>query len=76
MLRQARGVGEQKDAGLGAAGEGGEIAAQRIDIVDDDAGVIEQAFTRHGRLDATAAAFEQGDAERLFQALDPLAGGG
>jgi hypothetical protein len=76
MLRQARGVGEQMDTGLGAAGEGGEIAAHRIDMVHDNAGVIEQAFACRGQLDAAAAALEQGHAERCFEALDPRAGGG
>ena len=76
MLRQARGVGEQMHAGLGAAGEGGEIAAHHLHIVHDDAGMIEQAFARRGQLDAAAAALEQRDAERRFQALDPRAGRG
>ena len=54
----------------------GEIAVQRFDIVQDDAGVIEQAFAGRGQLHAAAAALEQRDAERSFQALDPLAGRG
>ncbi len=76
MLRQARGIGEQMDAGPGAAGEGGEIAAHRLDIVHDDPGMIEQAFAGRGQLDAAAAALQQRDAERCFQALDPRAGRG
>ena len=66
MLRQARGVGEQMHAGPHAAGEAREIAAHRLDIVHDDAGVIEQAFAGRGQLDAAAAALEQRDAERLL----------
>lgn len=76
MLRQARGVGEQMDAGLGAAGEGCEIAAHRIDLVHDDSRMIEQAFARRGQLDAAATALEQGHTEGCFEALDPRAGGG
>ena len=75
MFRQARGVGEQMHAGLGAAGVSGEIAAHGVDIVDDDAGVIEQAFARRGEFDAAAAALQECCAERQFQPLDPRAGG-
>ena len=56
MLRQPRGVGEQQHAGPDAAGVSGEIAAQGLDIVHDDAGMIEQAFAGRGQLDAAAAA--------------------
>ena len=59
VFRQARGVGEQADGGLGAAGIGREIAAHGFDIVQDDAGMIEQAFARRGQLDAAAAALHQ-----------------
>jgi hypothetical protein len=62
-------------AGPHAAGIGGEIAAQRIDIVDDDPGMMQQAFARRGQLDAAAAAFQQHCAKCCFQALDPCAGG-
>ena len=75
MLRQARGIGEQQHARPHAAGVGGEIAAHRLDIVDHDPGMIEQAFTGRGQLHAAPAALEQRHAERRFQALDPLAGG-
>ena len=73
---KARGVGEQADGGLHAAGKGGEIAAHRLHIVEHDPRMIEQAFAGRGEFDAAAAALEQRDAERGFQALDPLAGGG
>jgi hypothetical protein len=63
-------------AGAPATGKGGEIAAQRLDIVQDDPGVIEQAFAGRGQFDAAAAALEQRHAERRLEALDPLAGGG
>ena len=63
-------------AGPRAAGKGGEIAAQRIDIVQDDPGVIEQALAGRGQLHAAAAALEQRNAECRFQPLDSLAGGG
>jgi len=52
MLGQTRGVGEQVNAGFGAAGVGREIAAHRVDVVHDGSGVIEQAFARRGELDA------------------------
>ena len=42
-----------------------EIAAHRLDIVHDDAGVIEQAFAGRRQFDAAAAALEQRNAERL-----------
>ena len=76
IFRQAGRVGEEADGGLDAAGEGGEIAAHRLDIVHDDAGVIEQAFARRRQFDAAAAALEQRNAERLLQPLDPRAGRG
>jgi hypothetical protein len=75
MLRQTRSIGEQMHAGPGAAGKRSEIAAQGIDIVHDDPGVIEQALAGRGEFDAAAAALEQGNGERRFQALDPFAGG-
>src|SRR5258705_1220089 len=75
IFRKSRSIGEQVHAGPGAAGKRSEIAAQGIDIVHDDAGVIEQAFTGRGQFDAATAALEQGDGERRFQALDPFAGG-
>ena len=62
------------NAGLGAAGIGGEIAAHRIDLMHDDAGMIEQAFAGRGQFDAAPAALEERDAQGLFQALDPCAG--
>ena len=73
MLRQARGIGEQMHAGARARGKGGEIAAQRIDIVHDDTGVIEQAFAGRRQLHAAAAALEQRNAQRKLQAFDALA---
>ena len=73
MLRQAGSIGEQENAGLDPAREGGDIAAHRIDVVDDDAGMVEQAFARRGRLDAAAATLQEDDAKCLFQPLDPRA---
>ena len=75
MFRQARGVGEQMHAGPHPAGESREVAAQRFHIVDDDAGMIEQAFTRSGGFDAAAAALQKRCAERGLQPLDPRARG-
>jgi len=75
MLRQARGIGEQQHARPHAGGVSGEIAAHRLDIVDHDPGMIEQAFTRRGQFDAAPPTLEQRDAERRLQPLDPLAGG-
>ena len=63
-------------AGPGAAGKGGEIAAHRLDIVDDDAGMIEHAFAGGRQLDAAPAARQQRNTEAFFQPLDPLAGRG
>ena len=76
MFGQTGRIGEQMDAGLGAAGESGEIAAHRIDIMNDDPGMIEQAFAGRGQFDAAAAALQQFDAERRLEALDPRAGRG
>jgi hypothetical protein len=76
IFRDARRVGEQVHAGARAAGEGGEIAAQRVDVMQDDAGMIEQALAGRSRLHAAAAALEQHDPQRRLQSLDPLAGGG
>ena len=59
IFRQSRRVGEQADGRLHAAGKGGEIAAQRLHIVDDDTGMIEQAFAGRGQFDAAAAAPEE-----------------
>src|SRR5260370_25596162 len=73
MLRQTRGVGEQMHAGPHAACVSREIAAQRFHIVDDDPGVVEQAFARRGQLNAAAAALQKRNAKRCFQALDPRA---
>ncbi len=50
-----------------------EIAAHRLHIVDDDPGVVEQAFARRGQLNAAAAALQKRNAKRCFQALDPRA---
>jgi hypothetical protein len=44
--------------------------------MQDDAGVIEQAFAGGSQLHPAAAALEQRHAECGFQPLDPLAGGG
>jgi len=41
--------------------------------VDDDPGVLEQAFARRGQLNAAAAALQKRNAKRCFQALDPRA---
>ncbi len=60
-------------AGFEAAGIGGEIAAHRLHIVDNDPGMIEQAFAGRGQLDAAPAALQQRRAESGFQALDPRA---
>jgi hypothetical protein len=73
MLRQARGVGEEMHARPHSAGKAGEIAAHGIDLVHDDAGMVEQAFAGGGQLHAATAALEQGNAERLLEALDPRA---
>src|SRR5712691_8245517 len=62
-------------AGSGAVGISRKIAAHRIDIVEDDPGMIEQAFAGGGQLDATAAALEKRSAEAGLQALDPSACG-
>src|SRR5262249_34127247 len=59
-----------------AGGKARQIATHRIDVVDHQPRVIEQALAGGGQLDATAAALEQGDAERLLQSLDSCAGGG
>ena len=73
IFRKPRRVGEEADGGLRAAGKGGQIAAHRLDIVEHDPGVIEQAFAGRRQLDAASAARQQRYAERLFQSLDPLA---
>ena len=73
IFRQARRVGEKPDRGLGAACIGQEIAAHRIDIVDHDPRMIEQAFAGRCQLDTAPAARQQRYAERFFQALDALA---
>ena len=73
IFRKARGVGEEADGGLRAAGKGGEIAAHRLDIVEHDPGMIEQAFAGRRQFDAATAARQQRYAERVFQSLDPLA---
>ena len=73
VLRQTRGVGKQMHAGSGAAGISRKISAHRIDIVEDDPGMIEQAFAGRGQLNAAAAALEKCCAEAGFQALDPRA---
>ena len=43
-------------------------------MMQDDPGVIEQAFTGRGQFDAATAAPEQRNAKRSLQALDPGAG--
>ncbi len=60
--------------GLGAAGKGCEIAAHRLDMVDHDPGMIEQAFARRRQFDAAPAALQELDADSLFQPLDTRAG--
>ena len=72
IFRKPRCVGEEADGGLRTAGKGGQIAAHRLDIVEHDPGVIEQAFAGRRQLDAASAARQQRNAERFFQSLDPL----
>ena len=74
MLRQAGRVGEHMHAGLGAARIGGKIAAHRLDLVDHDAGMVEQALARRGQFDAAPDALEKTGAEGLLQSLDARAG--
>ena len=59
IFRQARRVGEEADGGLDTAGKGGEIAAHRLDIVNHDTGMIEQAFAGRRQFDTAAAARQQ-----------------
>ncbi|MGY4284536.1 putative membrane protein YfcA [Bradyrhizobium sp. LM2.7] len=73
MLRQARGVGEEMHARPHTAGKAGEIAAHGVDLVDDEAGVIEQALASRGQLHAAAPALEQRNTERLLEPLDARA---
>ena len=73
IFRKARRVGEEADGGLHAACKGQQIAAHRLDIVDHDPGMIEQAFTGRRQLDAAPAARQQRYAERFLQSLDPRA---
>ena len=72
IFRKPRRVGEEADGGLRATGKGSEIAAHRLDIVEHDPGVIEQAFAGRRQFDAAPAARQQRNAERLLQSLDPL----
>src|ERR1700745_2636472 len=76
MLREPGRIGKQMDAGAHSGSKPGEIAPHCLHIVNDEAGVIEQAFAGCREFDTTADALEQADAERLLQPLDALAGGG
>jgi hypothetical protein len=71
-IPKARRVGEEANGDLRATGKGQEIAAHRLDIVEHDPGVIEQAFTSRRQFDAATAARQQRNAERVLQSLDPL----
>ena len=73
ILRKARRVGEEANGGLRAAGIGQQIAAHRLDIVDHDPCMIEQAFAGRRQLDTASAACQQRYAERFFQPLDSRA---
>ena len=53
-----------------APGQGAEIAAHRLDVMEYDLGVIEQAFAGRRQFDAAAAARQKRDAERCLQTLD------
>ena len=72
IFRKPRCVGEEADGGLRTMGKGGQIAAHRLDIVEHDPGVIEQAFAGRRQFDAATAARQQRNAERFLQSLDPL----
>src|SRR6201987_2798235 len=76
MLREPGRIGKQMDAGAPSGSKPGEIPAHCLHLVNDEAGVIEQALPGCRELDTTADALEQADAERLLQPLDALAGGG
>jgi len=69
-LYEAKRTGRNKTCHT--AGKGGQIAAHRLDIVEHDPGVIEQAFTGRCQFDAATAARQQRNAERVLQSLDPL----
>ncbi len=69
IFRKPRGVGEEADGGLRAAGKGRQIAAHRLDIVEHDPGMIEQAFTGRRQLDAAPAARQQRNTERASSPL-------
>ena len=71
IFRKPRCVGEEADGGLHTAGKGGQIAAHRLDIVEHDPGMIEQAFAGRRQFDAATAARQQRYAERVLQPLDP-----
>ena len=73
IFRDTRCIGEEADGRLHPLRKFGEIATQRLYIMDDDPGMIEQAFTGRGQLDAAAAAREQRNPKRRLQPLDPLA---
>ena len=62
-------------ARLQAARKSLQIAAHGFDIVDDDPGMAEQVFSRRGQFDATPAAFEKRDPQRLLHRLDARACG-
>jgi uncharacterized membrane protein YfcA len=74
MFGEARCVGEQMDARLQPPGVAGKIAPQHLDIVQHDAGMAEQAFSRGGEDDPAPAALQQRHAESVFEAPDPLTG--
>ena len=76
-LRQERvdriGVGEETDAAPRAARVLGHVRIEAFDVGADQAGILEHGLTGKRRHHAFGVAFEQRDAEKIFQRLQPQA---
>ena len=73
VLRERRGVGKDTDAALQSARISAKVAAHRFDLLQNDAGMVEQAAARLGRLDTAPAALQQGNPQDIFHAADTRA---
>lgn len=74
MLRQGRCVGQHAHAALQSARIGRKLAAHGVDLLQHDAGMVEQAAPGIGQLHAAPAALQQRHVEHLLHAADARAG--
>ena len=74
VLRQGRGVGQHAHAAFQPTRIGRKLAAHGVDLLQHDAGMVEQAAPGIGQPHAAPAALQQRHVEHLLHAADACAG--